>query len=127
MEIFQAKGQLNYQSNLTQRKKIEFLDHIGAVPDPVRTKGVAVSAIETTEKLTYINAIEEQNKKLREISWIQSHVVRSPLARIMGLVQLINEKDNKDMETILEYIRLSAHELDNAIREITDKSAQVLI
>jgi hypothetical protein len=36
-------------------------------------------------KEKYVRAIEEQNLKLREITWIQSHVVRAPLSRILGL------------------------------------------
>src|SRR5690606_26474646 len=33
--------------------------------------------------------IAEQNRTLREIAWMQSHEIRAPLARIMGLVHLL--------------------------------------
>jgi len=73
--------------------------------------------------LMHINAIEEQNKKLRDIAWIQSHVVRAPLARMMGLIDLFNNHENSDMDerTILEFIVTSAKELDKVVQDITDK------
>ncbi|MEO6638224.1 MAG: response regulator, partial [Ginsengibacter sp.] len=46
-------------------------------------------ANDITERVNYIGAIEKQNKILQEIAWIQSHVVRAPLAKIMGLIDLI--------------------------------------
>ena len=61
-----------------------------------------------------------QNQKLKEISWIQSHIIRAPLARIMGLVELIDATSPNIDETkeILDYIKLSANELDEVIRAI---------
>jgi len=94
---------------------------------PVHYKGSnanVVIANDVTERYKYIKAIEEQNEKLREISWIQSHIVRAPLSRIMGLIPLIDgpcdsEEERKKM---LDYVLLSAHELDDIIKNITDKS-----
>jgi signal transduction histidine kinase len=79
-------------------------------------------ATDVTEKLNYIKEIEQQNEKLREISWIQSHIVRAPLARLMGLVGLIKDvgSDCEDNQKMLEYILISARELDDVIKEITD-------
>ncbi len=84
-------------------------------------------ATDITERLKYIEAIEEQNKKLREIAWIQSHVVRAPLARIMGLIQIIkNMKENSEEKAkTLDYIIQSANELDEAIKNITAKTRVV--
>ncbi len=48
-----------------------------------------VIATDITERQNYIKAIEEQNQRLKEISWIQSHIIRAPLSRIMGLVPLL--------------------------------------
>lgn len=83
-----------------------------------------IVARDITEKLTYINAIEEQNEKLREISWLQSHVIRAPLARMMGLVPLINDTDAlpDDMKQMIEYLLLSAKELNDVIMNITNKT-----
>jgi len=82
-------------------------------------------ATDITERLNYIEAIEAQNEKLREISWMQSHIVRAPLARILGLIPLIKdltEGNDEDKKKMLDYIFLSANELDDVIKSITDKT-----
>ncbi len=78
-----------------------------------------------TENLKYIRKIEEQNETFKEIAWIQSHVVRAPLARLMGLVNLLESQEeglNKDVKELLEYIKISAGELDGIIRKISEKT-----
>ncbi|MGN6395900.1 MAG: PAS domain-containing protein [Mucilaginibacter sp.] len=80
-----------------------------------------------TERLNYILAIEKQNKKLLEIAWTQSHVVRAPLSRIMGLTELIKDPaDNgKEKQELLELLQTSANELDEIIRSISEKTEQI--
>jgi signal transduction histidine kinase len=86
-----------------------------------------VLANDITEKQDYIDAIEKQNKHLQDIGWIQSHVVRAPLARIMGLVELFKNYKNADMDklNLLDNIQISANELDSIVREISAKSEQI--
>ncbi|MCH8556765.1 MAG: PAS domain S-box protein [Balneolia bacterium] len=86
-----------------------------------------VLANDITEKIEYIKAIEEQNKKLREIAWVQSHVVRAPLARIMGLVGLIQDEvmTEEEQNEILQYILTSAGEMDNIVKDIIDKTKEI--
>lgn len=79
----------------------------------------------TSELLRTNKAIQEQNKVLKEIAWTQSHVVRAPLARLLGLVtllQLDEESDELNKETILQYITDSANELDSIIKDISQKT-----
>ncbi|MDP9047017.1 MAG: PAS domain S-box protein, partial [Bacteroidota bacterium] len=75
-----------------------------------------------TQQLKYIKAIEKQNKNLRKIAWLQSHVIRAPLARIMGLVDLIKNSNKNDDEhqKALGYLLTSANELDDVIKNIID-------
>lgn len=71
----------------------------------------------------YIKTIENHNRKLKEISWTQSHVVRAPLARIMGLIDLLqNHEDIEDKCYLLDNILSSARELDAIIRKISSKA-----
>ena len=86
-----------------------------------------ILANDVTDRFTYIEAIEKQNKKLKEIAWIQSHVVRAPLARIMGLVELMKHQGfgNPDSEELYDHLLTSAIEFDEIIKEITDKSEQL--
>ncbi|QED36549.1 PAS domain S-box protein [Antarcticibacterium arcticum] len=71
----------------------------------------------------YIKTIENHNARLKEISWTQSHVVRAPLARIMGLIDLLqNHGEIEDRDHLMENIFSSAHELDAIIRKISNKA-----
>lgn len=83
-----------------------------------------ILAHNATERINYINAIEDQNKKLSEISWIQSHIVRAPIARLMGLIDLIKSPDSsEELKTeMLDYVLQSAHELDGIVKKITTKA-----
>jgi len=83
-----------------------------------------VIASDITERLKYVAAIESQNERLREISWIKSHIVRAPLARIMGLIPLIKDlkEHTTEREMMFDFLMISANELDDIIRDITDKT-----
>ena len=62
------------------------------------------------------------NRKLREVSWMQSHIIRAPLSRIMGLIPLLTQIqiDQEERDKVLEYILLSANELDDVIKNIIE-------
>lgn len=84
-----------------------------------------VLAHDITERLSHVNAIEKQNKKLQEIAWMQSHLVRAPLARIMGLIDIIQNIPHSDIDDseLLKQITNSAIELDGILMNITAKAA----
>lgn len=80
---------------------------------------------DVTERSKYVHTIEKQNEKLQEIAWMQSHLVRAPLARIMGIVDLIqnhNLEDEKEAKDLLNHLLNSASELDSMIKDISDKT-----
>ena len=86
-----------------------------------------VLASNITDRLEYLKTLEVQNKKLTEIAWTQSHVVRAPLARIMALIDMIKNYPelNEENEELLGYILTSAVELDEVIRDISRKAEEV--
>jgi PAS domain S-box-containing protein len=89
-------------------------------------KAEVVLANDITERMKYIQAIEDQNKRLQEIAWMQSHVVRAPLARLMSLVmegETLEEDFGK--ENLRKMIMDSAIELDEIIRDIVKKTDKV--
>ncbi len=95
---------------------------------PYKEKNASIAMInDITERVNYIKTIEDQNEKFKEISWMQSHVVRAPLARIMGLIPLIENANELDTEIkkMLQYLFQSANELDEIIKNITDKTKVV--
>ena len=87
-------------------------------------KAKIVFANDVTERILYIRAIERQNTRMREIGWIHSHLIRGPLARIMGLIDLFrnHKQDVEDCAQILDYVLVSAHELDAIVKDITCKA-----
>lgn len=84
----------------------------------VKTVG---SSLNVSESRKQLEQIQSQNNNLREIAWLQSHVIRAPLARIMGLVNLIKQEPDPD-ENYLEMISSSADELDSVIHQIIEKT-----
>lgn len=86
-----------------------------------------ILATDISERVNYIETIEEQNRKLREISWIQSHVVRAPLSRIMGAINILNNFEHDDLTKleIINTVLVSALELDDVIKEIVEKTKNI--
>ena len=73
---------------------------------------------DVTEQRKIILQLEERNEKLEQIAFEQSHVVRAPLARIMGLIDYLQKNPIENNEEIVKYISNSANELDTIIRDI---------
>ena len=117
------KAQFRYRTSDGTYKHVldrSFLlfDHAGR---PVRMIGSMQDITEMTKK---IEEIKEQNIRLKDISWMQSHMVRSPLARIIGLTELIisGGMDEESLETCLSYLLKSANDLDQIVCEIIKKT-----
>jgi len=88
---------------------------------PIRMIG---SMQDITSQVSRVKAIEEQNSRLREISWIQSHKIRSPLSKILGLVSLINLEDVNltSVKELIPHLKASSEELDLVLKEIIKKT-----
>src|SRR5690606_12505179 len=101
--------------------------HSNLIPYKDHSAARLVLASNITDRLEYLKTLEVQNKKLTEIAWTQSHVVRAPLARIMALIDLIKNYPelNEENEELLGYIFTSAVELDEVITEISRKAEAV--
>lgn len=83
-----------------------------------------VMANDITESLNYIQAIETQNSTLQEITFNYSHIIRAPLANMMGILNLIKEMDLNSAESteLLEHLFTSCNQLDEKIAEVVEKS-----
>lgn len=77
-----------------------------------------------TDKQHYIGTIEDQNRKLKQIAWTQSHVVRAPLARLLGIINLfgLEAGSSDDQRFMLDQIRKSGEELDKIIQGIIEQT-----
>lgn len=67
--------------------------------------------------------IKKQDQKLEEISYSQSHLVRRPLANILGLIQIMENENLDDIQKIYSpMLKQSAEELDRMINAIVIKT-----
>jgi len=93
-------------------------------------KGIVANYKDVTTRVQHLNAIEEQNEKLKKIAWTQSHIVRAPVARLIGLVNLFRDDKEKlrleEREQILKYIITSADEIDQTIKDIVNNTINAI-
>jgi PAS domain S-box-containing protein len=89
--------------------------------------GISVYFKDITLHKKRIEEIEKQNMQLKEIAWIQSHEIRAPLARLMGLVNLLKEGMDEESEfpQLLSKIQNSASQLDCLVRKIVRKTEEI--
>jgi PAS domain S-box-containing protein len=131
-EVFPEAKQLKFYSEYQCAKKEKISVHfqekftqlgiwvsVNAYPTK---EGLTVYFVDVTEQRNHLDMIEQQNKRLKEIAWIQSHEVRSPVASIMGLIQVFNIDNPADPlnREILENIKEATGKLDEITRIITN-------
>jgi len=80
--------------------------------------------IDVTARKLADDQIKEAYEKLKNIAWTQSHVVRAPLAKILGIVNIIDEhRENlDDMLLWMNYLRESANEMDAVVKKIVEEA-----
>lgn len=83
-----------------------------------------VVANDITERLHHYKALAKQNKRLREIAWQQSHEMRSPASKILGIIELLNTNScsQEEEQLLIKEIDSTVRELDNVIRSISKKT-----
>lgn len=87
-----------------------------------------VVASDITKHLNYLAIIEKQNEDLRYTAWIQSHVVRSPVANILGIADQLNDDSlsRKEQKLFLEALLKNTEELDKSIRKVVERSEKII-
>ncbi|WP_086476958.1 PAS domain S-box protein [Arenibacter amylolyticus] len=101
---------------------------IGSMADITQQKKYEQSLVDLNRKLKeYSNQVEIQNTQLRDIAWTQSHIVRAPVARILGLVDLMRGEllDETEKGEMLGHIETSTMELDEIIKKIVTKTEPI--
>jgi PAS domain S-box-containing protein len=122
----------DWQGELQNRRKDNTLYWEKVIISPIADEqGNILHFVAVKEDITmmraYYETIEMQNRALKEIAWIQSHELRAPLVKIMGLLDVLTEKDftllNRDQ--ILEALYSSSEEIDTIIRLIAERAQEV--
>jgi len=84
-------------------------------------------AEEAREKENAFEKLKQQNKKLAEIAFLQSHQVRAPVASMLGLFKLFNFENANDPlnSEVLKKLQNITVEFDKMIREIVEKTVEI--
>lgn len=105
---------------------------IGAMQDTTKLRENEISLMELNQnlqkqsnELTTLNEeLKVKNHVLNEIAWTQSHIVRAPLARILGIVNVIKDirVGSPEYEEWINHIIASGNELDTIIKDIVNRT-----
>ena len=112
-EVHDSNGQLN-QRNL----------EIQSMNDELKSLNEELNSV--NERLEYTvqertKTLEQRNVQLTEYAFINSHLLRAPLTRVMGLSHLVTrEVKTIHEQQLLDALTASALELDTIIRRIAD-------
>ncbi|MEB2783955.1 PAS domain-containing protein [Algoriphagus persicinus] len=79
-----------------------------------------------TDQETFLKSLEAKNRQLRELATDQSHLVRAPLARILGIIELMQGVDLESSEKVelITHLKTSGEELDEALKDISHKMSK---
>lgn len=83
-----------------------------------------VLAFDVTEQVLAQEELVKQNRRLAELAWFESHKLRAPIARVLGLLNVINvqEPHHPQNATVLEHLRETGIELDVLVRQLSSKT-----
>ena len=87
--------------------------------------GVNCISRDITEQEKQLIQITQQNERLKEIAWIQSHKVRGPVASILGLVSLFDLEapcNHESNAEVLDKLKIATNDLDAIIREVVQST-----
>jgi hypothetical protein len=109
------------ESKLLELCLFKELDHKTETINRIIEDQKAIIELRTSE-------IEQKNKTLLGISVLNAHNIREPLSRIMGLTSLFEiETSQGIIEEIVPKMKISAADLDNALRSVIEKATADLI
>lgn len=86
------------------------------------------AVLDVTDSRNLMRKIKKQNKILREVAWEQAHIVKAPLARLKGLIHLLEIESYEEWsrEEILCHLKNSANELDDIIEKVIRKTEEII-
>jgi len=92
-----------------------------------RLSGMIGISSDITQKVRYekllekhAQELERSNLALKKIAWTQSHVVRAPIARILAVINLLEEQPESfdEISFWLKQLKISTHEMDAIVKKI---------
>lgn len=89
---------------------------------------VGCFAHNASRRLAHEHQLHLQQQKLLDIAWQQSHEMRSPLANILGISELISQDAHMQRDEVLQYLaelNKAATRLDDIIHLVVSQSSTV--
>lgn len=129
LNVPKHEGMIHAHGIHRHRKKDGKLTYVFMQGSTITYRGIKayiVMVTDITHQLRYIHTVEQQNEKLNRIAWMQSHVVRAPLASLMGLVHLLKD-ESQDRYDLADKILNAADRLDEVIKDISNHTAEGIL
>jgi ligand-binding sensor domain-containing protein len=128
---FGAYAYVQYRERNLMREKLELEEKVMERTAEIVKQKEEIQA--QTEEIRAINEslekrviertfeLERKNKALEDYAFINAHNLRSPVASLLGLINLLPHANNeKESEEIMEHMKISAVRLDEVVRTITE-------
>jgi PAS domain S-box-containing protein len=118
-----------YYQAMNERVNVEFTTYFWPVQKwlsitayPV-VDGVIIHFKDITESKIYEEKLLEKIEQLKEVSYLNSHYIRRPVASLLGLTNLITTDSvtEKELKEVASHIQECTLELDTVVREINNK------
>ena len=90
----------------------------GMYDDSGNPEGVFCLGYDITD---FIERLDKKDDLIKAISFTQSHVIRRPVANILGVIEILKQYDiPEESKAMLEILFENTTQLDGVIRQITD-------
>jgi PAS domain S-box-containing protein len=82
---------------------------------------------DVTQRKNAEEMLKLKNEKLTEVAFLQSHIVRRPVANVLGILQLINKDNPADPMNLalLPKLEQVSKDLDEVIKQIVEKTNEI--
>lgn len=96
-----------------------FMKYVPVYDQYQRIIGVSYTVSDITDRKNFEQQILQQNARLRDIAWEQSHTVRKPLCNLMAIADMFSDKlDANTARNYATLLKAEARKLDDIIRTI---------
>ena len=120
-----TKSRLNYKLKEKQDEILQQSEELKAQAEELQAYNEKIKTVNATLEdlvLQRTQKIQQQNKRLMEYAYLNAHNVRGPLARILGLIYLMDkELPNDGYKSYKNMLKEAGEELDEVISEIKKK------
>jgi signal transduction histidine kinase len=128
---YQKIQKINNVANLRNKIIQEQTQNLQVINEELNQQNEQINAINenlgkivderTTELKHTIENLSKQNQDLEQFSYIISHNLRAPVARILGLMNVLDKSEivSPNNQKVIDYLEKSTQNLDEVIKDLT--------